>query len=225
MRRGATLWALLLSMLAGRLGAVVPPAVPPVVEMAREGLVLTHLPPILTEEEVKKQLGTGLTTSFLFEVKTQGDAGRAKGGARVDVRYELWDEVYIVTRIDATGRAVRTTLPSFERLGEWWREARLVTLRPPAAATVRSVEVRLSVIPFSQAEQLDAQRWFSQSLSAEKTGSAGAVSDAVEDQPESFSQVLNLLMATSIGRAPLLELQWNVVIAGGPNGGRTEKKR
>ena len=222
MKRGATLWALLLSMLAAaRLGAAVPPALPPVMEMAREGLVLTRLPPILAEEEVRKQLGTGLTTSFLFEVKAQGDAGRSKGGARVDVRFDLWDEIYIVTRIDATGRAVRTTLPSFERLGEWWREARLVALRPPAAATARRVEVRLSVIPFSQAEQLDAQRWFSQSLSAERTGSAGAVSEAVEDQPESFSQVLNLLMATSIGRTPLLELQWNVAIAGG----RTERKR
>ena len=218
MRRSATLWALLLFLLAApRLGAVVPPAV----EVAREGLVLTRLPTILVEEEVRKQLGTGLTTSFLFEVKAQSNAGKSKGGARVDVRYDLWDEIYIVTRIDATGRAVRTTLPSFERLGEWWREARLIVLRPPAAATARSVEVRLSVIPFSQAEQLDAQRWFSQSLSAEKAGSAGAVSDAVEDQPESFSQVLNLLMATSIGRTPLLELQWNVLIAGG----RTEKKR
>ncbi len=218
MRRSATLWALLLFLLAAaRLGAVAPPAV----EMAREGLVLTRLPAILAEEEVKKQLGTGLTTSFLFEVKAQSDAGKLKGGARVDVRYDLWDEIYIVTRIDATGRAVRTTLPSFERLGEWWRETRLIVLRPPAAATARSAEVRLSVIPFSQAEQLDAQRWFSQSLSAEKSGSAGAVSDAVEDQPESFSQVLNLLMATSIGRTPLLELQWNLLIAGG----RTEKKR
>jgi hypothetical protein len=221
-RRSATLWALLLFLLAAfRLGAVVPPAV----EVAREGLVLTRLPAILAEEEVKKQLGTGLTTSFLFEVKAQGNAGKSKGGARVDVRYDLWDEIYIVTRIDASGRAVRTTLPSFERLGEWWREARLVVLRPPAAATARSVEVRLSVIPFSQAEQLDAQRWFSQSLSAEKSGSAGAVSDAVEDQPESFSQVLNLLMATSIGRTPLLELQWNVLIVGEKTGGRTGIKR
>ncbi len=221
MRRSATLWALSLFLLAFRLGAVAPPAV----EVAREGLVLTHLPPILAEEEVKKQLGTGLTTSFLFEVKAQGDAGKSKGGARVDVRYALWDEIYIVTRIDATGRVVRINLPSFERLGEWWREARLVVIRPPAAAAARSVEVRLSLIPFSQAEQLDAQRWFSQSLSAERSGSAGAVSGAVEDQPESFSQVLNLLLATSIGRTPLLELQWNVVILGDKTGGRTGIKR
>jgi hypothetical protein len=204
---------LLLLALAARLGAIAaiqPP--PPAVEVAKEGLVLSRLPPILAEEEVKKQLGTGLTTSFLFVVK---------GGARVDVRYELWDEVYIVTRIDATGRVLRTNLPSFEKLAEWWRDARLVALRAQAAATVRSAEVRLSVIPFSQAEQLDAQRWFSQALSAEKSGSAGAVSDAVQDQPESFSQVLNLLMATSIGRAPLLELQWDLAIPGS----RTGRKR
>ena len=116
---------------------------------------------------------------------------------------------------------VRLTLPSFEKLAEWWREVRLVALRPAMAATVHRADVHLSVIPFSHAEQLDAQRWFSQSLSAERSGSAGAVSEAVEDQPESFSQVINLLMSTSIGRTPLLELQWNVVLAGG----RTEKKR
>ena len=211
MRRRPLLWALLLSALVARLGAALQPP-PLAVEVAREGLVLSRLSPILAEEEVRKQLGTGLTTSFLFAVRTQGDAGRAKGGARVDVRYELWDEVYIVTRIDLAGRPVRVTLPSFEKLTEWWREVRLVALRPQAAATAHSAEVHLSVIPFSHAEQLDAQRWFSQALSAEKTGSAGAVNDAVQDQPESFSQVLNLLMATSIGRAPLLELEWNLAL-------------
>ena len=212
-------WVLLLLVPAARLGALVKPP-PPIVELAKEGLVISRLPPILTEEEVRKQLGTGLTTSFLFEVKTQGDAGKAKGGARVDVRYELWEEVYIVTRIDASGRPIRVTLPSFERLAEWWRDVRMVALRPQAAASAQSIEVHLSVIPFSHAEQLDAQRWFSQALSAEKTGSAGAVNEAVEAQPESFSQVLNLLMATSIGRAPLLELQWDVALTADKAGRR-----
>lgn len=206
------LWALLLMALpAARLGALVKPP-PPAAEVAKEGLVLSRLPPILTEEDVRKQLATGLTTSFLFEVKAQSDSSKVKGGARVDVRYELWEEVYIVTRIDAAGRPVRVTLPSFEKLAEWWREVRLVALRPQAVGTAHSAEVHLSVIPFSHAEQLDAQRWFSQALSAEKTGSAGAVNEAVQDQPESFSQVLNLLMATSIGRAPLLELEWNLAL-------------
>ena len=206
-------WALLLLLLAAApLGAVQAPAI----EGAREGVVLSRLPPIFGEEEVRKQLATGLTTSFAFEASGRNPAGgKVKGAARVDVRYDLWDEIYIVTRIDATGRAVRVTLPSFERLAEWWRDARLVLIRGPAAAGLASVEVALRVIPFSQAEQLDTQRWFSQALSAEKSGSAGAVSEAVEDQPESFGQVINLLMATSIGRPALLEYSWRLPVPPG----------
>jgi hypothetical protein len=189
----------------------------PALEAARDGVALSRLPPIFGEEEVRKQLGTGLTTSFAFEATARGAAGgKLKGAARVDVRYDLWDEIYIVTRIDASGHAARVTLPSFERLAEWWRDARLVLVRGPAAAAgIATVEVRLKVIPFSQAEQLDTQRWFSQALSAEKSGSAGAVSDAVEDQPESFSQVINLLMATSIGRPALLEYVWKLPVPQG----------
>ena len=206
-------WALLLLLLAAApLGAVQAPAI----EGAREGVVLSRLPPIFGEEEVRKQLGTGLTTSFAFEASGRNTAGsKIKGAARVDVRYDLWDEIYIVTRIDATGRAARVTLPSFERLAEWWRDARFVLVRGPAAAGLASVEVALRVIPFSQAEQLDTQRWFSQALSAEKSGSAGAVSEAVEDQPESFGQVINLLMATSIGRPALLEYSWRLPLPPG----------
>ncbi len=206
-------WALLLlAALAARLEAVQPPAV----DTARDGLALSRLPPILADPEVRKQLGTGLTTSFVFTATARGGpAGKTKGAARVDVRYDLWDEIYIVTRIDGTGRGARVTLPSFERLAEWWREARLVLIRPPAAAAARSAEVNLRIIPFSQAEQLETQRWFSQSLSAEKSGSAGAVSEAVEDQPESFSQVINLLLATSIGRPALLEYQWSFTLPQG----------
>ncbi|HEV2851286.1 MAG TPA: hypothetical protein VHC97_00625 [Thermoanaerobaculia bacterium] len=218
MKRASMRWALALLFLAARPGAAVQA---PAIEAAREGLVLSRLPHVLAEEEVRKQLGTGLTTSFVFQTTARDASGtRTRGGARVDVRYDLWDEVYVVTRVDASGRALRTTLPSFEKLGEWWRDARLVVIRPPAAGRARSAEVRLRVIPFSQAEQLDAQRWFSQALSAEKSGSAGAVSEAVEDQPESFSQVLNLLMATSIGRPALLEYEWKLIPLSAGNPGK-----
>lgn len=208
-------WALALLFLASPMGAA-GAAQAPAIEAAREGLTLSRLPAVLNEGEVRKQLATGLTTSFVFETTARDARGvKTKGGARIDVRYELWDEVYIATRIDASGRAQKTVLPSFEKLGEWWREARLVVIRPPAAGSARSVQVRLRVIPFSQAEQLDAQRWFSQALSAEKSGSAGALSEAVEDQPESLNQVLGLLMATSIGRPALLQYQWNLQIPAG----------
>ncbi len=227
MRRAAPVLAILavfLAFFAARLAAVqpqgAPPAPPaPVIDVARDGLALTRLPPILAEEEVRKQLGTGLTTSFVFEADARAASGRkVKGAARVDVRYDLWDEVYRVTRIDGSGRAEKTSFPAFERLAEWWRNARLVLIRAPADAALQRLEVRLRIIPFSQSEQLDTQRWFSQALSAEKSGSAGAVSDAVEDQPESFGQVINLLMATSIGRPALLEYAWKLPVPTVPTG-------
>jgi len=210
LRRALAAWALVLLALASRLAAL-PPA--PAAETGRDGLAISRLPPILGDEEVRRQLGTGLTTSFVFEANARGAAGRVRGGARVDVRYDLWDEVYIVSRVDVTGHAARVTLPSFERLAEWWREARLVVVRAPAAAGILSADLELRVIPFSQAEQLDAQRWFSQALSAERSGGAGAVSDAAEDASESFSQVINLLMATSIGRPALLEYRWKLPVS------------
>lgn len=213
MRWAPARWGLLLLLLfAVRLEAVQAPAA----EVSRDGLALSRLPPILAEPEVRKQLDTGLTTSFVFAATARDAQGvKTQGGARVDVRHDLWDGVYLVTRIDAAGRAVRTTLPSFERLAEWWREARLVVIRPPAARTARRVEIRLRILPFSQSEQLDAQRWFSEALSGETSGSAGAVSEAVEDQPESFNQVLGLLLATSIGRPALLEYEWKLYLSMG----------
>jgi hypothetical protein len=211
----ALLVTLVASPLAAAATAAVVPA--PLAEGARDGLALTHLPPILAEEEVRKQLGTGLTTTFLFTAEARGAAGaKMAGAARVDIRYDLWDEVYLVSRLDGSGRLERANFPSFERLAEWWRSARLVLIRAPADAGVQRVEVRLRIIPFSQSEQRDTQRWFTQALSGEKTGSAGAVSDAVQDQPESFSQVINLLMATSIGRPALLEYLWKLNVSAVP---------
>jgi len=212
--RAPARWVLLLVALAGRLEAAQPP-IAPVVEVARDGLAISRLPSILAEPLVRQQLATGLTTSFVFQATARDAAGgKTKGGARVDVRYDLWDEVYIVSHFDAAGKAARVVLPSFERLVQWWREARLVLVRPPAAAAARVLEVRLGVLPFSQAEQLETQRWFSQALSADKSGSAGAVSDAVEDQPESFTQLIGILLKGSIDRAPLLEYQWRLALAG-----------
>ncbi len=231
MRRAAAPWAALALLAAlavparGTAAAAVPAATvvqSPVAEGGRDGLALGHLPPILAEDEVRKQLGTGLTTTFLFTAEARGAAGaKVAGAARVDIRYDLWDEVYLVSRVDGSGRLERANFPSFERLADWWRGVRLLLIRAPADAGAQRVEVRLRIIPFSQSEQRDTQRWFSAALSGEKSGSAGAVSDAVQDQPESFSQVINLLMATSIGRPALLEYVWKLnVAAAAPPAGR-----
>jgi hypothetical protein len=201
--RAPRLLILLLFALAGRLDA----AAPALERVSGEGIVLTQLPPVLRQKEIRHHLGTGLTTTLAFEVR----ADKARGGARIDVRYELWDEVWLVTRADTSGRTQRARFPSFEQLESWWRDLRLEVL--PArvgAGQARQAEVRLRIIPFSQSEQLDAQRWFSRSLATEPPNdSAGAVSGVLS---EPSGDLFNLLLATSIGRPALLEFEWNLKI-------------
>jgi hypothetical protein len=179
----------------------------PALERSVEGVALTKLPPLLRNGEVRDHLGTGLTTTLAFEVRLGG--GRARGGARIDIRYELWDEIWLVTRADTLGRTQRARFPSFEQLESWWRDLRLDVLPPRTPAG--PAEVRLRVIPFSQSEQLDAQRWFSRSLAADSSGSAGSVSGLLEESP---GDLFNLLLATSIGRPALQEYEWKLAVPG-----------
>lgn len=180
-------------------------------------VVLAGLPSLLQQGDVRKQLDSGLTATLAFEVRTTGASPqKLRGGARVDIRYELWDEVYLVTRLDASGRRERLRFDSFDKLGLWWRDARLPVLPLPRAPGPWQAEVRLRVIPFSQAEQRETQRWLTESMAGDADGgSAGAVSQALEDRPVSFSQVLQLLMATSIGRPALYEQEWTLRFATG----------
>lgn len=207
---GATLVvALLLSLLCAAPLLAAGPSLKP------EGgwVVLGSLPPLLDRADVRKQLESGLTATLAFEVRTMGSSPeKLRGGARVDVRYELWDEIYLVTRLDASGKRERLRFDSIGKLVQWWREASLAVLPLPRASGPWQAEVRLRVIPFSQAEQQKTQRWLTESMAGdgEGHGSAGAVSQALEEGPMSFSQVLQLLVATSIGRPALFEQEWNL---------------
>lgn len=177
-------------------------------------VVLAGLPPLLDRAEVRKQLDSGLTATLAFDVRTTGASPeKLRGGARVDIRYELWDEIYVVTRLDASGKRERLRFDSFEKLGRWWREARLTVLPLPRGAGQWTSSVWVRVIPFSQAEQRETQRWLSESMAGEGEGSAGAVAQALEDRPASLSQVLQLLVATSIGRPALFEQEWKLAFS------------
>ena len=199
----------LFAFLAVLLLAVPAAAAGPALERSAEAVTLTRLPPLLRSGEVRRHLETGLTTTLAFEVRLTG-GGRVRGGARIDIRYELWDEIWLVTRADTLGRTQRARFPSFEQLETWWRDLRLDVLAPRTPAG--PAEVRLRVIPFSQSEQLDAQRWFSRSLAAESADSAGAVSGLLE---EPSGDLFNLLLATSIGRPALKEYEWKLTVPGG----------
>ncbi|HYO77596.1 MAG TPA: hypothetical protein VE010_14135 [Thermoanaerobaculia bacterium] len=169
-------------------------------------LIVTLQADLLAHRDVRKQVGSGLTTTFLITVT---DAQNRKGAARIEVRYEPWDEVYLVTARGIDAVAQRARLETFERLTEWWRSAALPLL--PAASAVSTAQLTLEVLPFSIEEQKETQRWLSRALGeahreqpmdrSEVRGTAGG------------SSVLDALIGTSIQRRPILRQRWTVAVS------------
>ena len=174
-------------------------------------LVLAALPNVLVREDVARFLESGLTTTFAVEV-TVRDRTRLRvfGGCLLEIRYDLWEEVYLVTKLPQTGRRERLRLPSLPELTTFLSHldtavAEVGALAPRDPWTLR---LRLSILPFSSAEQSDAQRWFSRSLERESRGEG-----APGDEPASSSSLLNLLLATSIGREEAATFDWRLELS------------
>ncbi|HEX8254533.1 MAG TPA: hypothetical protein VF846_15420 [Thermoanaerobaculia bacterium] len=168
-------------------------------------LVVTLKPDLLAHRDVRKQIGSGLTTTFLVTIT---DAQNRKGAARIEVRYEPWDEVYLVTARGIDAAAQRARLETFERLAEWWSNAALPLL--PSASAVTRAQLTLEVLPFSIEEQKETQRWLSRALgeahreqamdASEVRGTAGG------------NSVLDALIGTSIQRRPIFRQRWTVTV-------------
>lgn len=158
----------------------------------RSGVVAASLPAsVLQDKSVKKQLGSGLTTTFLVAAR-QRDTGRVTG-ARMEVRYDLWDEVWLVKRVEFDGKADRQRIASAEGLEKWWRTPlRLFT----TAADRVAVQVELNVLPFSAAEEDDARAWITKSGGVGTAAGSGGLVDA--------------LIGTTISAKPITSFRWNV---------------
>jgi hypothetical protein len=176
----------------------------PLFEIGRDRtLLVSALPEVLSLPEVRPHLTTGLTTSFIVTTAASATGGRrVRGAARVDVRWEPWDEVFHVAWVGADGKRRREVVPSYERLGAWWRGLELpVATALPAGSW--AVKVELSVIPFSQSEQRDAQRWFSNA-----PGPEGPEPAVVAEGESRLNGVVDLLIATSIQRRSIFRYAW-----------------
>ncbi len=178
------------------------------------GVVLSGLPPILAEEEVRRHLTTGLTTTLLFRLEPQWRV--APAGARIEVRYELWDEVFHVGVLTADGRSEQMVVPSFEELATWWQQVDLVVLNLEAqrGTAERYVRLVLDVIPFSQAERDDTERWFSETIGATARSASEEAERSPEEREESLGRVLSVMIATSIQRRALTSYEWSLQLPG-----------
>lgn len=157
------------------------------------GVVTATLPvSILDSAPVKKQLASGLTTTFLVAARQS----QRILGARIEVRYDLWDDVWHVRRIDFDRKEDRQRLTSREALEKWWRTpVRIFT----AAATGVPLQVDLSVLPFSASEEEDARQWIAK---------GGGVATP------SGEGIVDVLIGTTLAAKPIIRWRWDVQVAG-----------
>jgi hypothetical protein len=165
-------------------------------------LTVSGLPAVLSRPEVRPHLTTGLTTSFIVLVKAAADPGKkVRGAARVDVRWEPWEEVFFTAVVGADGNLRRDTHRSFAALTAWWQALELpVALSLPVGSW--NVRVELSVLPFSQSEQRDAQSWFLSGPGDPPTRSGERLAGS------QLNGVVDLLIATSIQRRSIVRYAW-----------------
>lgn len=147
---------------------------------------------ILQRADVRKQLAGGLTTTFLITAR----AGEAKSIARVEVRYDLWDEIYHVRRVDFDARVERQRFTA-EQLEKWWRTTPIRILATSEDAI--RLQIEMSVLPFSAAEEEDARQWLT------KSGGVGSASRGARSPG-----LVDVLIGTTIQAKPLLTFQWTV---------------
>ena len=149
---------------------------------------------ILTDHDVNKQISSGLTTTFI--VIAQHRETDRHGASRIEIRFDLWDEVWIARRIEFDGKEDRQRITSRDALDKWWRNP----VRLFAATTDRvALSVALSVLPFSVAEAEDAREWIS------KSGGLGT--------PGGGSPLVTALIGTTINAKPIRSYHWNADIS------------
>ena len=164
----------------------------PTYSVQPNGVVAATLPAsILSDSDVQKRLTSGLTTTFLIAARDR--ATNAISGARLEVRYDLWDEVWLVRRLELDRKPERLRIASMAELEKWWR----TPLRLLATDASRiSLQLDLTVLPFSAAESEDARQWISKSGGVGTAGGGGGVVDA--------------LIGTTINAKPITSYRWNV---------------
>ena len=142
--------------------------------------VLIALPDgVLKDGKVKSRLESALTTTFIMRTS-------AGGAARIEIRYDLWDEVYLVRRNNGAQQRIAK-----KDLDPWWR----TPLDGGRAGASGRIDVELIVLPFSAAEESDARQWLS------KSGGAGTPST-------NPSSIVDVLIGTTLSARPVVSFRW-----------------
>lgn len=159
------------------------------------GVVAASFPAsVLSDRDVRRRIDSGLTATFVISARNR--AANDLSGARIEIRYDLWDEVWLVRRIEFDRRSERQRIASFEALEAWWRTpVRLLATDAPHV----SLQIELTVLPFSAAESDDARQWIA------KSGAVGTATGG--------TTFIDALIGTTISAKPIASYRWNVELA------------
>jgi hypothetical protein len=150
---------------------------------------------VLSDGEVHQQLASGLTTTFVLAAQQRGGEGHS--AVHIEIRFDLWDEVWLVRRVEFDGKEERQRLASLQSLERWWS----TPIRLFAARADRvTLNVTLTVLPFSLAEGEDARAWIAKSA---------GVSSA---EPRS-SPFVAALIGTTLNARPIRSYRWTAGIS------------
>ena len=145
---------------------------------------------ILHVASVRKQLESGLTTTFVVAARQRDRIT----GARIEIRFDLWDEVWHVRRIESDRREDRQKLTSMEALERWWRTpVRIFTTNDGSVP----LQVDLTVLPFSASEEEDARQWIAKGGGAARPSGEGLV---------------DALIGTTLSAKPIIRWRWHVQV-------------
>jgi hypothetical protein len=161
---------------------------------------VSELPPMVSDREVRRYLESGLTTSLVLTLSGKDRASaRHKSAARIDVRFEPWEEMFFVWIADAGGRP-RSESVAPAALARWWQDLQLsfVLGGPPQGAA----RVEVDLIPFSEEEEADTRRWYAEALRP-------AVPSSASGDATALTPVFDALTLTSIKRHGVLRFSWS----------------
>jgi hypothetical protein len=200
-------------LLLGKLSESSRPAVAASPELSwGDGSLRLRIPSrVLLDPEVHRVLQTGLTVTFLFDFAIP--RARLEKHARLEVRFEPWDEVYFVS-LFADGQKTGEKLATFDSLVKWWEALQwsVTNAQTLEGGGRAELKIMISVVPFSATEERDARHWFAQSIEGARDIGSPPVAGGAGDSQASRDDMLGALITTAIKRRSLRTFRWTVII-------------
>ena len=178
----------------------------------KEARLCVHLPgSIFTDDEVKRRLFSGLTTSVILETEVRGNGATSTHTCVLELRYDLWEEQLGMRYVCEGGVSEVRLFKNIEELVAYLEKDALelagLSANVSGSLTVRT---RLRVIPFSRVEEEDTANWLGDVL---KTPSGSTQQQDRGRQRTTAEQsggneIFQLLMTTGIKRDSVLDLRW-----------------